>query len=294
MRPSCLLLLLALLARCAASHPDVCPNPMPPVAGNPADGCSTCRSRTPPTTPRRSARTAANPGIVALPRWLGANTRGVFWGSYRCEKWGKDSASLHAENRAIDWHLDGAVAGRPQGRRQAHPPAAGARHGRQPAGARPPHGRRGADLGLRVLGCRDDRLQALPRLLHEAGASRARSVDQTAAHRDHIHIGMTKAGRQGAARASGRAADAVRGRGRHTRLMRRGVVLVFVAGVGRAGRRRLRAERLRPAGRRARRSPPRQDGRRSAAAAERCARRSSSPWRAPAAASQRLRRPIPG
>ena len=32
--------------------------------------------------------------------------RGVFWGSYRCEKWGKESASLHAENRAIDWHLD--------------------------------------------------------------------------------------------------------------------------------------------------------------------------------------------
>ena len=30
----------------------------------------------------------------------------MFWGSYRCEKWGKREASLHAENRAIDWHLD--------------------------------------------------------------------------------------------------------------------------------------------------------------------------------------------
>ena len=30
----------------------------------------------------------------------------MFWGSYRCEKWGKGQASLHAENRAIDWHLD--------------------------------------------------------------------------------------------------------------------------------------------------------------------------------------------
>ena len=34
-----------------------------------------------------------------------------FWGSYRCEKWGKREASLHAENRAIDWHLDAAGAG---------------------------------------------------------------------------------------------------------------------------------------------------------------------------------------
>ena len=25
---------------------------------------------------------------------------------YRCEKWGKRSASLHAENRAVDWALD--------------------------------------------------------------------------------------------------------------------------------------------------------------------------------------------
>src|SRR5258705_9794601 len=45
-------------------------------------------------------------GMVALQRWLEANSHGVFWGSYRCERWGEDSASLHAEDRAIDWHLD--------------------------------------------------------------------------------------------------------------------------------------------------------------------------------------------
>ena len=39
-------------------------------------------------------------------RWLGRHSHGVFWGSYRCERWGKHSASLHAEDRAIDWHLD--------------------------------------------------------------------------------------------------------------------------------------------------------------------------------------------
>ena len=51
-----------------------------------------------------AART--RPGMLELQRWLEHNVRGVFWGSYRCEKWGKHSASLHAENRAIDWHLD--------------------------------------------------------------------------------------------------------------------------------------------------------------------------------------------
>jgi hypothetical protein len=38
--------------------------------------------------------------------WLQQNTRGVYWGSYRCEMWGKKEASLHAEGRAVDWHLD--------------------------------------------------------------------------------------------------------------------------------------------------------------------------------------------
>src|SRR6478736_2931941 len=51
-----------------------------------------------------AART--RPGMLDLQHWLEHNVRGVFWGSYRCEKWGKHSASLHAENRAIDWHLD--------------------------------------------------------------------------------------------------------------------------------------------------------------------------------------------
>jgi hypothetical protein len=50
----------------------------------------------------RRART----GVLALQRWLEGNVRGVFWGSHRCEKWGKREASLHSENRAIDWHLD--------------------------------------------------------------------------------------------------------------------------------------------------------------------------------------------
>src|SRR3954447_26788725 len=58
--------------------------------------------------------------------------------------------------------------GRPPHRDQAHPPAARAGRGRQPAGPRPPHGRGGADLELRLLGRRDVRFRAVLRLLHEA------------------------------------------------------------------------------------------------------------------------------
>lgn len=45
-------------------------------------------------------------GMRELEDWLQRNVRGQTWGIYRCEKWGPGSASLHAEGRAIDWHLD--------------------------------------------------------------------------------------------------------------------------------------------------------------------------------------------
>ena len=45
-------------------------------------------------------------GTKALQRWLEGNVRGETWGIKRCERWGPGSASLHAESRAIDWHLD--------------------------------------------------------------------------------------------------------------------------------------------------------------------------------------------
>lgn len=44
------------------------------------------------------------PGTKAMLRWLEQNANGVNWGEYRCEMWGKDSASIHSVGRAIDWH----------------------------------------------------------------------------------------------------------------------------------------------------------------------------------------------
>ena len=156
--------------------------------------CSAPRSRIPPTTPRRTAQNAASPGMVALQRWLEANVRGVFWGSYRCEKWGKHSASLHAENRAIDWHLDVHDAADRRAAEKLDPRCCWrpTRAGNPQALAR----RMGVeemiwDCGYWGAGM--TRLQAVRRLLHKHG-KRRKHVDPTVRHRDHIHIGMTKAG----------------------------------------------------------------------------------------------------
>jgi hypothetical protein len=43
-------------------------------------------------------------GTKAMLAWLERNANGVNWGEYRCEIWGKHSASLHSAGRAIDWH----------------------------------------------------------------------------------------------------------------------------------------------------------------------------------------------
>jgi hypothetical protein len=55
-------------------------------------------------------------GALALVDWLEQNAKGSSWGIMRCERWGKNSASLHSEGRAVDWHLD---ASRPADRREA-------------------------------------------------------------------------------------------------------------------------------------------------------------------------------
>jgi hypothetical protein len=133
------------------------------------------------------------PGVVALQGWLEENVRGVFWGSYRCEKWGKHEASLHAENRAIDWHLD--VSDRAD-RRAAQelidlllaPDSAG----NEQALAR----RMGVeeliwDCGYWGAGMSE--FMPYSPCYGKRGKPR-KHVNVTVAHRDHVHIGLTKAG----------------------------------------------------------------------------------------------------
>src|SRR4051812_31082134 len=50
-------------------------------------------------------------GTKAMLAWLERNASGVNWGEYRCEVWGKHSASIHSAGRAIDWHPSSMAAG---------------------------------------------------------------------------------------------------------------------------------------------------------------------------------------
>ena len=136
------------------------------------------------------------PGVVKLTRWLEENSRGVFWGSYRCEKWGKREASLHAENRAIDWHLDASdAADHRAADRLIDLLLAADSAGNAQALAR----RMGVeeliwDCEYWAAGMLE--FQPYRPCYGKRGKPRKR-VNVTVAHRDHVHIGMTKAGAAG-------------------------------------------------------------------------------------------------
>ena len=133
------------------------------------------------------------PGALALVDWLEKNASGTSWGIMRCERWGKNSASLHSEGRAIDWHLD---ASRPADRREARrlidlwlaTDSAGNEH----ALAR--------RMGIQeiIWNCHSwwsgsDAMGKYSACYTERGRLR-KNVSHTEAHKDHIHIGLSWAG----------------------------------------------------------------------------------------------------
>jgi len=132
------------------------------------------------------------PGIRALQLWLEQNARGVSWGVIRCERWGNGRASLHAEGRAIDWHLD---VHDPADRRAAGELIdlllATDRAGNQHALAR--------RMGIQeiIWNCRSwwSGSEGMDRysLCFDRKGRRAK-IDDTSAHRDHVHIGLSRAG----------------------------------------------------------------------------------------------------
>ena len=135
----------------------------------------------------------SRPGVVRLTAWLEENVRGEFWGSYRCEMWGKKEASLHAENRAIDWHLDVNVrADRRAAKRLIALLLATDAAGNPQALAR----RMGVeeliwDCEYWMAGMTD----FIPyRVCLNRRGKEIKGIDPTVAHRDHVHIGMTRAG----------------------------------------------------------------------------------------------------
>ena len=163
------------------------------IKGNPADRLAG-RTIEPETyDPATKCSPKPKPGVVAMQHWLERHAAGVFWGSYRCERWGKHSASLHAENRAIDWHLDvDTPADKREARRLIRLLLAPDRAGNPRALAR----RMGVeeiiwDCSYWSAGSEDFGRYAP--CFGKDGTPR-KKVNKTVAHRDHIHFGMTKRG----------------------------------------------------------------------------------------------------
>jgi len=141
----------------------------------------------------KKCRKQPTPGALALVNWLEKNAKGSFWGIIRCEKWGRNSASLHAEGRAVDWHLD---ASNPADRREARRLIAlwlvADRDGNEHALAR--------RMGIQeiIWNCRSwwagaERMQRYSVCVDRRGRPR-KHVNRTLGHRDHVHIGLTRAG----------------------------------------------------------------------------------------------------
>ena len=164
-----------------------------PVAGNPADRLV----RVPIDDERYDrathCRRAPMPGTRALEAWLARHAGGSSWGINRCEKLSEENYSLHAEGRALDWHLDAA---RPAEKREAARLIglllAPDRAGNERALAR--------RMGVQeiIWNCRawfagSERMRPYSVCYDEDGR-RKRNLNRTLAHRDHIHFGVSRAG----------------------------------------------------------------------------------------------------
>jgi len=182
--PLCLLLLLAVPAAALAARA----NPADDLVGVPIEDSV--------YDPATRCSPKPKPGVVKLQQWLEDNVDGEFWGSYRCEKWGRHEASLHAENRAIDWHLDVAVAAD----RRAAQQLIDLLLATDSAGNVQALARR---MGVQELiwdceywGAGMTEFRPYSPCYGKRGRLR-RNMNVTVAHRDHIHIGVTKAGAAG-------------------------------------------------------------------------------------------------
>ncbi len=169
------------------------PSEFRPVRGNPAD-----RLVQLPIEDYRydhARRCVKHPaaGALALQRWLEGHAAGESWGIMRCEKLGGRDYSLHAEGRAIDWHLDARIpAARRAGDRliglllapdsAGNPHALARRMGVQEIIWDCRSWWSGADRPSRYSACYSRR------------GKRRRHVNATVAHRDHIHIGLNRMG----------------------------------------------------------------------------------------------------
>ena len=160
-----------------------------PVQGNPADKLGHLEIDDYRYDRATGCRSGARRGTLALSSWLSRNAGGASWGINRCEKWGKNSASLHAEGRALDWHLNAHDAtDRREAERIISLLLAPDKFGNEHALAR--------RMGIQeiIWNCKSwwsgsGAMQNYSRCVDNKG--RRVKVDDTNAHRDHIHFGLS-------------------------------------------------------------------------------------------------------
>jgi len=188
-----LLAVVPALVFASAAHGFRLPAELLPLNGNPANALAEQPADDEAYDPARRCDPKAKPGVARFTRWLERNAAGVFWGSYRCEKGGEGEASLHAENRAVDWHLD---ASNPADKRAARklirlllaPDSAGT-----PRALARRMGVEEIIWDCSYWGAGMEQFKAYGACVNKHGDLR-RKVNKTVAHRDHIHFGLSKDG----------------------------------------------------------------------------------------------------
>jgi hypothetical protein len=182
---ACALLALTAAAAVATPYGRVGHNPADRLASKPIDDYRYDRAKHCYKRPSKGAN--------AMVAWLTRNARGQFWGIMRCERLSHDSMSLHSEGRAIDWHLDvGNAADRRAARRLILTLLATDRAGNPHALAR--------RMGIQeiIWNCHSwwsgaDRMGPYSLCYTRSGKLR-KKVDRTLAHRNHVHIGLSRQG----------------------------------------------------------------------------------------------------
>jgi len=161
------------------------------VPGNPANRLLSVAIDDEVYDPATHCNPAPHKGVLAALRWLPRHTSGISWGTYRCEKWGHGSASLHAEARAIDWHPTTRAAAAQLIELLLAPD----RDGNEHALAR----RMGVeeliwDCSYWGAGAPDFSKYDY---CYGRNGKRKKHLDPTAAHMNHVHIGFSKKGARG-------------------------------------------------------------------------------------------------
>jgi hypothetical protein len=192
-RPLALLAALACTLAVAATAAASYPNSFGPVKGNPANKLASLPIDGYRYDLSRRCTKQPTPGALAMVSWLEHHSSGVFWGIMRCEKLGPHNYSLHADGRAIDWHLDGRTAsGQREARRLISLFLAPDQDGNAHALAR--------RMGIQELiwDCRawwsGPGGMGQYSVCYDKHGHRLKNVDDTTAHRNHIHIGLSRLG----------------------------------------------------------------------------------------------------